>query len=177
MKNDTEEDAEDINPFKPASFSSSSVYSDSYDDTSRVSRQSLFLDSPNSAGFTSGDYVDPSRRRLSNRLSLISLILKYGVGGILFTFFAIINGASMTSITAENMGDFLASMFCLGIVGAASTVGIILMIVARVKDKTAKFAKVLMIIYIAEVIVSVLVSVLFAFIIVVGSATYISRMS
>jgi len=159
MKNDTEDDIEDINPFKPASFSSSSVYNDSFDESPRASRRDLVIDSPYSTRY-SNDYVDPARRRLSNRLSLISLILKYGVGGIVLGIFELINIVTFSDVAAQNPGDLIVSWFVMGLVGCASTVGIILMIVARVKDKTAKFAKVLMIIYIVEAITSVLLGVL-----------------
>lgn len=173
MKNDEVEDTEDINPFKPASFSSSSVYSDSYDESPRASRQDLVIDSPYSTSY-SNDYVDPSRRRLSNRLSLISLILKYGVGGIMLGLFEFINILTFSDVATQNPGDLLASWLVIALVGCASTVGIILMIVARVKDKTAPFAKVLMIIYIVEIAASAIIGVL---VVIVGTSAYISAMS
>ncbi len=172
MKADTNEDTEDINPFKPAAFSSSSVYSDSYDESPRASRKDLVIDSPYSTRY-SNDYVDPSRRRLSNRLSLISLILKYGVGGILLGMFEMINFLTLGDVATRNPGDVLASWFVIALVGSASTVGIILMIVARVKDKTAKFAKVLMIIYIVEMVVSALFGV---FVVILGTSIYMNSL-
>ena len=48
------------------------------------------------------------------------------------------------------------------------------MIVARVKDKTAPFAKVLMIIYIVEIAASAIIGVL---VVIVGTSAYISAMS
>ncbi len=179
MKKDTsEEDMGNINPFKPASageFSGSVYSSSSYeDDTPRSSRQSYVISNDGGSAYSySSDYVDPHRRKISNRLSLISVILKYGVGGIMTFFFSMINGLALAESRPDNIdvGGYLASYLIIGILGTASTVGIILMIVARVKDKRAPFAKVLMIIYILEVVLGVLFGIL---VLVVGVSSYLN---
>ena len=87
--------------------------------------------------------------------------------------FEMINFLTLGDVATRNPGDVLASWFVIALVGSASTVGIILMIVARVKDKTAKFAKVLMIIYIVEMVVSALFGV---FVVILGTSIYMNSL-
>lgn len=172
---DEEDDLDSISPFKSSGYSASSSFSNDDDDNSsrRPSRSDFMLDSPYDPHYVSGmgySFEDSRRRKLSNRLSLISVILKYGIGGIVTGTFVLINVLVYSDPTNMDLGNFFMSYLIIAILGGASTAGIILMIVARVKDKTAPFAKVLMFLYIGEVVLSAVLGFL-GFIIGVSLAT------
>ncbi len=103
------------------------------------------------------DELFEKRKKLSNRLSLISLILhvSYIIGSIVAGIieYTIEYGASSDSFSAMQIFSSLA--------GGMFTASIVLMIIARVKCRKAKFAKVLMWVYIIEVAVLVVIVVVF----------------
>ena len=92
-------------------------------------------------------------KRISNRFSLISLILHYGSP----TVFGIVSaiGNSIESSAAETLTSILACTIGLGV-----TASYVLMIIARVKCRKATFGKVLMWVYIIELILEILAVVL-----------------
>ncbi|MBO7425819.1 MAG: hypothetical protein J6U23_09080 [Clostridiales bacterium] len=104
----------------------------------------------------SEDELMEKRKKLSNRLSLISLIchLSYIFGSFIIGVieYALEEGGSTGSSLALEVGSTA--------IGTLFTASIVLMIIARVKCRTAKFAKVLMIVYIIEVALLVIAVVL-----------------
>ena len=89
------------------------------------------------------------KKKLSNKLSLISLILH-----LVFLFGTGIFSAIVGAIADADTSSFLS--YLTPVFGASYTASIVLMIVARVKCKKATFGKVLMWIYIAEMILMVI---------------------
>lgn len=89
-------------------------------------------------------------KKVSNRLSIISLILHYGGAILITTISAVYSGMSGT-----DLGDAAGSLVSIlsSLMGATYIASIVLMIVARIKCKKAIFAKVLMWLYIAEAII------------------------
>lgn len=92
-------------------------------------------------------------KKISNRFSLISLILHYGSPTVFGIITAI--GNSIGSSAAETLTSILACTIGMGV-----TASYVLMIIARVKCRKATFGKVLMWVYIIELILEILAVVL-----------------
>ncbi|MCR5804030.1 MAG: hypothetical protein K6G47_07180 [Clostridia bacterium] len=111
---------------------------------------------PSQTSNVSEDELMERKRKLSNRLSLISLIchLSYIFGSMIVGAieYALEEGGTTSTSLALQVGSTA--------IGTLFTASIVLMIIARVKCRTAKFAKVLMIVYIIEVALLVIAVVL-----------------
>ena len=88
-------------------------------------------------------------KKISNRFSLISLILHYGCPIVFGIITAIGNGIG------TDASEAFASVLGLGI-GLGVTASYVLMIIARVKCRKAAFGKVLMWVYIIELILEII---------------------
>ena len=93
----------------------------------------------------------------ANKLCTISLILKYGVGMVLGAIYGVIEGlGSKFNIALNGSGSSIFEWILTTCSFAAGIAAFVLMIIVRVKYPKNTFGKVLMWIYIAEIIVAVI---------------------
>jgi hypothetical protein len=88
-----------------------------------------------------------------NKLCILSLILKYGVlalsAGIIELLY------NFTNIISEDIGDFVISTLFV-IIGICSLAAFVLMVIVRIKYPKNLFGKILMWIYIVEIILAII---------------------
>ncbi len=104
-----------------------------------------------SAAALSEDEIFNRNKKISNRFSLISLILHYGCPIIFGVLTAVADSLG-------SVGESIASVFVGGI-GAGVVASYVLMIIARVKCRKATFGKVLMWLYIIELILEIITAI------------------
>ena len=101
---------------------------------------------------------DPEDKKKANMLCTISLILKYGMGlivGVTSGVFSTIASSSTSHTAISSINAVLASLS-----GIAGLGAFVLMIVVRVKYPKNTFGKVIMWIYIIELILSILAAII-----------------
>lgn len=104
-----------------------------------------------SAAALSEDEIFNRNKKISNRFSLISLILHYGCPIVFGVLTAVADSLG-------SVGESIASVFVGGI-GAGVVASYVLMIIARVKCRKATFGKVLMWLYIIELILEIITAI------------------
>ncbi len=113
---------------------------------------------------TVNSVVNPEDNKKANNLCILSLILKYGVGIVIGIIFSILSSmGNYTSSSAANSIGSAIAVVLYGLSGISEIAALVIMIIVRVKYPKNVFGKVLMWIYIVEIILAMLsIIILFA---------------
>ena len=114
--------------------------------------------------------VNQEENKKANMLCVISLILKYGVGVIVGIIYGIMGGLTSVSTTSYSTSSSIGVLGTAlsGLASISSLAAFVIMIVVRVKYPKNTFGKVLMWIYIAELILAII-----GLVIIIASCAYL----